>query len=158
MLIERGWRVTMADVDAAGVIYYGSPLRWAEILLGDWLAQLGHSISAMLSENQAIPAVGVQVRYRSPLSLDDHCRMALSALKVGRTSFTVRCAVRGPRGDGAAVEVDTTHAYVRHGGLVPGHSVTFERQPLPAWLRKPLEDDDGQSGETPGRDGKGGAR
>jgi|SRR5579875_916265 len=158
MLIERGWRVTMADVDAARVIYYGSPLRWAEILLGDWLAQLGHSISAMLGENQAIPAVGVKVRYRSPLSLDDHCRLGLSALRVGRTSFTIRCAVRGPRGDGAAVEVDTTHAYVRHDGHVPGRGVIFERQPLPTWLRKPLEDDRGQSDETLEHGGKGGDR
>lgn len=46
MLIERGWRVAMADVDAAGVIYYGSPPRWAEMLLGDWLDGLGHSPAA----------------------------------------------------------------------------------------------------------------
>ena len=145
MLIERAWRVTMADVDAAGVIYYGSPLRWAEMLLGDWLDGRGHSISAMLGRHEAIPAVGVEVRYRSPLSLDDRCRLSLSAVRVGRTSFTVRCAAGGPRGDGAAVEVDTTHAYVRHGGHKPGRGVSFERQPLPAWLREPLEDDHRQS-------------
>ena len=58
MLIERSWRVTMADVDAAGIIYYASPLRWAEVLLGDWLEQSGHSIAAMLGAGEATPVVG----------------------------------------------------------------------------------------------------
>ena len=62
MLIERSWRVTMADVDAAGIIYYASPLRWAEVLLGDWLEQTGHSIATMLGGNEAIPVVGPSFR------------------------------------------------------------------------------------------------
>lgn len=36
MLIERGWRVTMADVDAAGVIHYGSPPRRAAMRTPRW--------------------------------------------------------------------------------------------------------------------------
>ena len=45
----------MADVDAAGIIYYASPLRWAEVLLGDWLEQSGHSIAAMLGGRRGDP-------------------------------------------------------------------------------------------------------
>lgn len=157
MLTERTWRVRMADVDAAGVIYYGSPLRWAEMLLGDWMAQIGHPISAMLSAGEATPAVGVRVRYAAPLCMDDQCRLSLSALRAGRASFTVRCRVCGPRGADSAVEVDTTHAYVRYGGLGPARGGTFEPQPLPAWLRAPLEADRALR-ETVGHGGNGGGQ
>lgn len=148
MLIERSWRVTMADVDAAGIIYYASPLRWAEVLLGDWLAQSGHSISAMLGGNEAIPVVGVQVRYRAPLSLDDHLRLRLSAQRIGTTSFTTRCDVWGPRGEHPAVEVAVTHAF---GGYAPpraGQGAVVTKQALPPWLREALaagRDSDGSA-------------
>lgn len=138
MLIERSWRVTMADVDAAGIIYYASPLRWAEVLLGDWLDQSGHSIAAMLGGNETIPVVGVEVRYRAPLSLDDHLRLRLSAQRIGTTSFTTRCDVWGPRAEHPAVEVAVTHVF---GGYAPpraGQGAVVTKQALPSWLRKAL--------------------
>ena len=151
MLIERSWRVTMADVDAAGIIYYASPLRWAEVLLGDWLEQTGHSIATMLGGNQAIPVVGVEVRYRAPLSLDDHLRLRLSAQRIGTTSFTTRCDVWGPRTGQPAVEVAVTHAF---GGYAPprsGQGAVVSKQALPPWLRKALaEGSDSEGSEDMG--------
>ena len=151
MLIERFWRVTMADVDAAGIIYYASPLRWAEVLLGDWLEQAGHSISAMLGAGEAIPVVGVEVRYRAPLSLDDHLRLRLSAQRIGTTSFTTRCDVWGPRTGQPAVEVAVTHAF---GGYAPprsGQGAVVSKQALPPWLRKALtEGSDSEGSEDMG--------
>ena len=138
VLIERDWRVTMADVDAAGIIYYASPLRWAEVLLGDWLEQSGHSISALLAAHQATPVVGVQVRYAAPLGLDDHCRLRLSTKRIGTTSFTTRCDVQGPRGDRAAVEIEVTHAFAAYSHSPPGGGAAIEKQELPAWLREGL--------------------
>jgi YbgC/YbaW family acyl-CoA thioester hydrolase len=143
VLIERHWRVTMADVDAAGIIYYASPLRWAEVLLGDWLEQAGHPISAMLAAGQATPVVGVQVRYRSPLSLDDHCRLGLFTQRIGTTSFTTRCDVRGPGSGRTAVEIEVTHAFGAYSRPRPGDRAVIEKQPLPPWLRKALEADPG---------------
>ena len=129
----------MADVDAAGIIYYASPLRWAEVLLGDWLEQAGHGIAAMLGRNEAIPVVGVEVRYRAPLSLDDHLRLRLSAQRVGTTSFTTRCDVWGPRGEeDPAVEVAVTHTF---GGYAPpraGQGAVVTKRALPPWLRDAL--------------------
>jgi len=151
VLIERSWRVTMADVDAAGIIYYASPLRWAEVLLGDWLEQAGHSISAMLGAGEAIPVVGVEVRYRAPLGLDDHLRLGLSAQRIGNTSFTTRCDVWGPRTGQPAVEVAVTHAF---GGYAPprsGQGAVVSKQALPPWLRKALaEGSDSEGSEDMG--------
>lgn len=129
----------MADVDAAGIIYYASPLRWAEALLGDWLEQSGHPIKAMLAAQQATPVVGVQVRYRSPLGLDDHCRLRMSTQRIGTTSFTTRCDVWGPRTDRAAVEIEVTHAFTAYSRPQPGGGAVIEKQELPPWLRKALE-------------------
>jgi YbgC/YbaW family acyl-CoA thioester hydrolase len=139
VLIERSWRVTMADVDAAGIIYYASPLRWAEVLLGDWLEQTGHSIAAMLGRGEATPVVGVEVRYRAPLGLDDHLRLRLSAQRVGTASFTTRCDVWGPRGEeDPAVEVAVTHAFVGYAPPRAGQSAVVTKQALPPWLRNAL--------------------
>ena len=146
MLTERSWRVTMADVDAAGIIYYASPLRWAEVLLGDWLDQAGHSLATMLGGGEAIPVVGVEVRYRAPLGLDDHLRLRLSAQRVGTTSFTTRCDVWGPRGEeDPAVEVAVTHAFVGYAPPRAGQSAVVTKQALPPWLRNALAAD-GDSG------------
>lgn len=139
VLIKGSWRVTMADVDAAGIIYYASPLRWTEVLLGDWLEQLGHPISSMISAKEATPVVGVNVNYRSMLGLDDHCRLELSAAKIGASSFTLQCAVWGPSTDEVAVETLVTHAYVSYCRPGPGGRAAAERQSLPTWLRGALE-------------------
>src|ERR1700685_2786335 len=101
----------MADVDAAGIIYYASPLRWAEVLLGDWLEESGHGIAAMLGAGEATPVVAVEVRSRAPPGLDDPLRLGLSAQRIGHTSFTIRCDVWGPRAEHPAVQVVVTHAF-----------------------------------------------
>ena len=151
MLIERSWRVTMADVDAAGIIYYASPLRWAEVLLGDWLEQSGHSIAVMLGGNEAIPVVGLEVRYRAPLGLDDHLRLGLSAQRIGNTSFTTRCDVWGPRTEQPAVEVVVTHAFGGYAPPRPGQSAVVSKHALPPWLRKALaEGSDSEDSEDMG--------
>ena len=146
MLIERSWRVTMADVDAAGIIYYASPLRWAEVLLGDWLEQSGHSIAAMLGAGEATPVVGVEVRYRAPLGLDDHLRLGLSAQRIGHTSFTTRCDVWGPRAEQPAVEVVVTHTFGGYAPPRPGQGAVVSKQALPPWLRKALAEGSGSEG------------
>jgi acyl-CoA thioester hydrolase len=156
VLIERSWRVTMADVDAAGIIYYASPLRWAEVLLGDWLEHSGHSIAAMLGAGEAIPVVGVEVRYRAPLGLDDHLRLRLSAQRIGTTSFTTRCDVWGPRTEHPAVEVAVTHAFGGYAPPRPGQGAEVSKQALPPWLRKALAAGSDSEGSGPeGSDSEG---
>jgi YbgC/YbaW family acyl-CoA thioester hydrolase len=159
VLIEREWRVTMADVDAAGILYYASPLRWAEMLLGDWLERSGHSLSSMFAAGEATPAAAVTIRYRVPLSLDDHCSLRLSAGRIGKTSFTVCCAVWGTR-DGwgderLAVEVESTHTYVSLARR-PGGGADLAKQPLPAWLTQALDSDPGAIADEAEGDDQGG--
>jgi YbgC/YbaW family acyl-CoA thioester hydrolase len=146
--------VTMADVDAAGIIYFASPLRWAEKLYTHWIHGLGHSQRQMFSEGIATPAVHVTIDYRSHLSLDDELRLELAAARIGTTSFTLRLAAiverhaesapgsRGtPPAGAAAVEVSTTHVFTRYAHPSYDHGAQTVKQPLPDWLRGALEAD-----------------
>jgi YbgC/YbaW family acyl-CoA thioester hydrolase len=146
--------VTMADVDAAGIIYFASPLRWAEKLYAHWTHSLGHSHRQMFSEGVATPAVNVTVDYRSHLSLDDEVRLELAAARIGVTSFTLRLqafierqADSAPRSRdvltaaAAAVEVRTTHVFSRYVHPSYDHDARTVKQPLPDWLRSGLQAD-----------------
>jgi len=96
------------------------------------------AIAAMLGAGEATPVVGVEVRYRAPLGLDDHLRLGLSAQRIGNTSFTTRCDVWGPRAEHPAVEVVVTHAFGGYTPPRPGQGAAVTKQALPPWLRKAL--------------------
>jgi YbgC/YbaW family acyl-CoA thioester hydrolase len=148
MLYTEQSLVTMADVDAAGIIYFATPLRWAEKLYSLWLHGLGHPHRQMFAEGVATPAVNVTADYRSHLSLDDEVRLELTAARIGATSFTLRLeafmercggpATR-PRRSVAAVDVQTTHVFSRYTHPSYGDGARTEKQPLPQWLRSALE-------------------
>lgn len=130
--------VSMSEVDAAGIIYYATPLRWAEKLLTQWLHGLGRSHRQMFSEGIALPAVNVNVDYRSHLSLDDDIRLELTAAGVRTTAFTLRCEAFLDRSPEAAVEVRTTHVYTRYHHPSYATDARTVKQPMPEWLREAL--------------------
>ena len=132
--------VTMADVDAAGIIYFATPLRWAERMSTGWLQAIGHSLSSLFASGVTIPAVAVHVDYRSHLKLDDPVRLELSTDAVGTTSFTLCCeAFLGDSGT-AAVQSRTTHVYTRFTNPAMGGAGATKEQ-VPDWLRTPLTAD-----------------
>jgi acyl-CoA thioester hydrolase len=139
VLFSDRFIVAMADVDAAGIIYFGSPVRWAERMYTTWVRALGHPTRMMFSEGIATPAVNLGVNYRSHINLDDECRLDLTAAKIGTTSFTLRCECFVGDADTAAVEVRTTHVYARFMHPSYTEAAHTEKQPLPDWLRTSLE-------------------
>jgi YbgC/YbaW family acyl-CoA thioester hydrolase len=148
MLYTDRFLVTMADVDAAGIIYFATPLRWAEKLYTHWIHGLGHPHRQMFSEGIATPAVNVIADYRSHLSLDDEIRLELTAARIGTTSFTLRLEAfverysgptPRPREATAAVDVRTTHVFSRYTHPSYNHGARTVKQPLPEWLRSALE-------------------
>jgi YbgC/YbaW family acyl-CoA thioester hydrolase len=156
--------VTMADVDAAGIIYFASPLRWAEKLYTHWIHSLGRSHRQMFSEGIATPAVHVTVDYYSHLSLDEELRLELTAARIGVTSFTLRLQAFVERyGDppplshgvpadgGAAVEVHTTHVFSRYMHPSYDHNARTVKQPLPDWLRDALKADQAEQASRASR-------
>lgn len=139
MLFADRLIVTMADVDAAGIIYFASPLRWAERMYSTWMREIGRPHSQLLAEGVATPAVNVNVDYRAHVAVDDELRLELTAARIGTTSFTLRCECFVGVAERAAVETRTTHVYARY--THPGYDTEArtEKRPLPPWLRTALE-------------------
>ena len=132
LLRSEDYRVKMADVDAASIIYFASPLRWKEMIFSNWLADLGHPLREMLDNRAGCPCVECNVRYRYPLRLDDVVRLDLFAVHVGRSSIGLRVTATTPEGV-LANEVTTRNVWTDFQSDGPMSS-----QPMPDWLRSAL--------------------
>jgi hypothetical protein len=55
VLARDRFRVTMSDTDAARLIYFGAPARWAQRLLTTWLADVGTPLSKSLDSGFDAP-------------------------------------------------------------------------------------------------------
>jgi len=124
-------RICMADVDAAGIIYFGAPAPWAEGLFTDWLARLGHPISRLIAGDAACPVVESRISYKSPLRLDDVVDLELTARVLGHRSFTV--GTRVVRDGVLAVDIELVHVCITGLGSTPVSA------PVPPWLREGLQ-------------------
>lgn len=124
-------RVTMADVDAAGILYFASPYRWLEEHVTGWLIDCHHPLSELLKGGYAFPCVSSSASYSAPVRVDDILNVTLHPLHIGRTSFAV--GARCQRADGAhVVSVAAWHVWVEFGESPLS-------MPLPPWLRNGLE-------------------
>ncbi len=120
-LARDRFRVTMADTDAAQVIYFGAPARWAERLVTGWLAEVKFATSDLLAAGLGMPAVRAELSYHRPLRLDDVVEAALWVHRKSARSVTWRAEFARAAGAPPAVEVLLTQVYARveDGGLVP---------------------------------------
>src|SRR6185437_8322423 len=116
----------------AQVIYYASPLRWMETLIGDWYRDLGHSLRDQLGGSENCPCVDVHLSYRRPVRLDDRLSLQLQVARIGRSSFALLMTACDATGS-VAVEVHTIYASV---AIADDGSV--RSAPLPVWLRAGL--------------------
>ena len=118
LLIHR-FRVPMGDTDAAQIIYFGAPMRWAERLFTDWLATIGLPTSDVLRAGFGLPAVHAELSYRRPLRLDERVRGELRLHRRSARSITWRCEFYsdgdgdGDGNGGVAVDVLITQVYAR---------------------------------------------
>ena len=127
-LHEVRLRVVMADVDAAGILYFATPYRWQELLFTGWMHAIGHPVSELLGSGNGCPAVRSSCEYLRPLRLDDFVRCELTCEDTGRTSFEI--GVRGceEASGELAVQTATRHVWVEGGASTE----------LPEWLRSAL--------------------
>jgi acyl-CoA thioesterase FadM len=129
VLAESTYRVPMADVDAASIIYYATPYRWREQLYTAWLAAIGHPLVELLASGDGCPCVASSAEYVRPVRLDDVLSFQLVPDQVGRTSFSDRFEARAADGE-ISVIVRATQVWIEAGA-----DGTFTPAPLPDWLR-----------------------
>ncbi|HEX3750430.1 MAG TPA: thioesterase family protein [Streptosporangiaceae bacterium] len=135
------FRVSMADTDAAQIIYFGAPVRWAERLATGYLADIGLPTSAMLASGHGMPAVDLHVTYRRPLRLDDQVQGELRVLRRSSRSITWQSDFFRKGESQLAVQVHLTQVSVKTADGEPS------AVPLPAELITQLDQPAGQPGE-----------
>lgn len=126
-LSTERYRVCMSDVDAAGVLYYASPLLWHERLMQEWLVSLGHPLQSLLDAAEVPPCVSVACQFHSPVSLGTVLDNQLWADDLTRRSFAIHTTC-GADGVLRAV-VTSRHVWTRREGG------RLRAQPVPEWMR-----------------------
>jgi acyl-CoA thioesterase FadM len=137
-LITRNRYVSLGDVDAAGIIYYVSPFRWAEALFSEWLVEVGMSLSSILAAGNGAPAVHAEASYRDSLRLDDLVVAEASVAKLSNRSYTVLTSFTRVGDDAWAVQVQTTHVWVER-SLDDDRATVLAAAPVPGRLAGLLE-------------------
>lgn len=132
-------RVVMADVDAARILYFGTPFRWFEELFTLWLQSIGHSAGHMLSTGVSTPVVASHCEYLRPIGLDDLVDLELRAGAIGERSFSVHGFAVKENERGSALQFEAAHVWVEFDEL--DHGVALRAKPLPSWLRSSLREE-----------------
>ena len=142
LLSTEFFRVPMGDTDAAQIIYFGAPVRWAERLFTGYLAEIGLPTSAVLASGRGMPAVDMHVTYRQPLRLDDEVRGELRVHRRSARSITWQCDFFKIGESLLAVRVVTTQVSVKMANGRPSPVL------LPAELVSRLDSTTGGAGPT----------
>jgi acyl-CoA thioester hydrolase len=123
----------MGDTDAAGIIYFGAPLRWAERLATTWFFSAGVPLSSMFAAGEGLPAVHAELSYKRPLRLDDEIEGTLWLANRTDRSVTLRTEFALVGTAGVAVEVQITQVHVSIG------NGEIRSTPMPGSLAAALE-------------------
>jgi acyl-CoA thioesterase FadM len=112
-LFTRRFHVNMSDIDGLGVLFYATPLFWAERLMCDWRRTAWLTLSEMLATGLATPVVHTEIFYTRPLRLDDEVEGTIRFVGRSERSFTLSIAFASVTDGGPAVEVRIKQVFVR---------------------------------------------
>lgn len=129
-------RISMGDVDAAGILYFAAPYPWLEDAFTGWLKQCGHPLSSLLSNGFGCPCVTSATSYHVPLVLDDELSVSLNASSIGRTSFSITIEARRVGDQTVAVRSTAWHVWSEFDGYAVPPAI--RPATLPKWLDNAL--------------------
>ena len=117
--------VSMHHTDAAGVVYIGAPIGWAQVGLENLFRAVGHSIESLKLANIHYPMVRQVISHQKSLHLGEPVRVTTWIGKVGTRSYTVVTDITAPDG--------TPHVSVELTGVAKGRAGT--KPPVEDWIR-----------------------
>jgi YbgC/YbaW family acyl-CoA thioester hydrolase len=130
-------RVRWGDVDAAGIIFYGSYIRFFEIAETELFRAVGFPYGKVFDELEIwLPRVHLECDFHHATKLDDLLEVSVYVAKIGKTSLRLNFEVRRKDKDGK-LEPDliaTAHFVLvatSRGDLIP--------RTVPDELRRALE-------------------
>lgn len=133
MAFTREIKVRFSDTDPAGVMYFPRFLDVFHGVFEDWFDEdLVMPYRWVLEDTRiGFPAVSTQCDYRAPFRFGETMEVTLRLTRLGDTSFTCSYEARGRGEDLVRVGADIVAVVV--------NLDTFESHPMPAPLRKALE-------------------
>jgi YbgC/YbaW family acyl-CoA thioester hydrolase len=124
--------VRWSDVDAAGIIFYGSYVRLFELAEMELFRAAGLPFGTVFDTyNIYLPRVQVHTEFHHPVRLDDHLKVAAYVSRIGTKSITINFDVVH-KGTGK-------HGAEGHLVLVCTSRGELKSRPLPAEMVKKLE-------------------
>ncbi len=130
-------RVRWGDVDAAGIIFYGSYIRFFEIAETELFRAAGLPYGAVFDElNIWLPRVHLECDFHRAAQLDDLLEVSVWVGKIATTSLRLNFEVRRKDRDDKIEEKMITTA---HFVLVSTRRDNLQPVPVPEELRRALE-------------------
>ena len=109
-------RVTYADTDRMGFVYYGHYLRWFEIGRAEMIRSMGMSYLEMEEAGVSLPVVEAQCRYLRPARYDDSIGIETGVADLGRASVAFGYRVLREGEDSPLALGRTEHCFMGRDG------------------------------------------
>ena len=100
--------VSLHDIDAAGLMFFGHYYRHAHDAYEAFMRDLGLSLPELVRGGTLLPLVHSEADYLLPVRHGDRLNMEISVKRLGTSSFTLRCRFLDDQARDAA-RVETTH-------------------------------------------------
>jgi YbgC/YbaW family acyl-CoA thioester hydrolase len=129
-------RVRWGDVDAAGIIFYGSYIRFFEIGETELFRAVGLPYGKVFDElNIWLPRVHLECDFHRAAQMDDLLQVSVYVGKIGHTSLRLNFEVR-KRNEAGEIEEDLMAT--AHFVLVATDRENLKPLPVPRELRRAL--------------------
>jgi len=130
-------RVRWGDVDAAGIIFYGSYIRFFEIAETELFRAAGLPYGVVFDElNIWLPRVHLECDFHRAAQLDDLLEVSVWVGKIGTTSLRLNFEVRRKDRDD---KIEEKLIATAHFVLVSTRRDNLQPIPVPEELRRALE-------------------
>ena len=130
-------RVRWGDVDAAGIIFYGSYIRFFEIAETELFRAAGLPYGVVFDElNIWLPRVHLECDFHRAAQLDDLLEVSVWVGKIGTTSLRLNFEVRRKDRDN---KIEEKLIATAHFVLVSTRRDNLQPVPVPEELRRALE-------------------
>lgn len=130
-------RVRWGDVDAAGIIFYGSYIRFFEIAETELFRAVGLPYGTMFDElNIWLPRVHLECDFRRASRMDNLLEVSVYVGTIGTTSLRLNFEVRRKNESG---EIEEKLMATAHFVLVSTDRENLKPLPVPDALRRALQ-------------------
>ena len=130
-------RVRWGDVDAAGIIFYGSYIRFFEIGETELFRAVGLPYGKVFDElNIWLPRVHLECDFHRAAQMDDLLQVSVYVGRIGRTSLRLNFEVRRKNEAG---EIEKDLMATAHFVLVSTDRENLKPLPVPEQLRSALQ-------------------